>query len=210
MWCTYSPNDSRIPSSLSYHLADVYLDELNKALSSFPEVCAAMSSPQSTHILISNCKDAVPVPLIDMISPFLRLAAETSSNITFTRLQSALLDPLLSSLKISSTSVARNAEPARKRPRLEETSSSELSATQEDVETFESPYHTIAHRSRVVLEKFSTDSPAEQPSSPGNTYKAVLRHVFQVASQESTRDTNRRKMYAIWKAAKEDLDDEED
>lgn len=37
--------------------------------------------------------------------------------------------------------------------------------------------------------------------------KALLRQIFDVASEESTRDSNRRKMYAVFKAAKEDEDD---
>lgn len=37
--------------------------------------------------------------------------------------------------------------------------------------------------------------------------QALLRRVFEVASEESTRDSNRRKMYALFKAAKEDVDD---
>ena len=37
--------------------------------------------------------------------------------------------------------------------------------------------------------------------------KALLRQIFDVASEESTRDSNRRKMYGVFKAAKEDEDD---
>lgn len=37
--------------------------------------------------------------------------------------------------------------------------------------------------------------------------QTLLRQMFDVASEEGTRDSNRRKMYAIFKAAKEDEDD---
>lgn len=34
--------------------------------------------------------------------------------------------------------------------------------------------------------------------------QVLLRRMFEVASEEGTRDSNRRKMYAMFKAAKED------
>lgn len=34
----FSPTDNRVPSSLAYHLADIYLEELDKAVSSNPSV----------------------------------------------------------------------------------------------------------------------------------------------------------------------------
>lgn len=41
--------------------------------------------------------------------------------------------------------------------------------------------------------------------------KLVLQRIFDIASQETTRDSNRRKMYAVWKAyADDDEDDEEE
>ena len=42
---------------------------------------------------------------------------------------------------------------------------------------------------------------------PADLRQALLREMFEVASEGGTRDSNRRKMYALFKAAKEDEDD---
>ncbi|PCH34048.1 hypothetical protein WOLCODRAFT_87225 [Wolfiporia cocos MD-104 SS10] len=91
------PDDPRVPASLSYHLADIYLQELEKALGNPPQ-------PLS-----------LPAPLSTLLTPFITLAARTPSNITYQRIQSTLLEPLFSSLK-----PARHDDepPSRKRPRL--------------------------------------------------------------------------------------------
>jgi ribosomal RNA-processing protein 1 len=68
----------RIPTSLIYHLADIYLEELEKAL---------IGSPS-----------APPVPLLIVLKPFFSLAAKTQHKTMYQRIQSALLDPLFSAL----------------------------------------------------------------------------------------------------------------
>jgi len=72
------PSDIRIPTSLIYHLADIYLEELEKAL---------IGSPS-----------APPAPLLIVLKPFFSLAAKTQHKTMYQRIQSALLDPLFSAL----------------------------------------------------------------------------------------------------------------
>ncbi|KAH8099324.1 Nop52-domain-containing protein [Cristinia sonorae] len=74
------PDDIRIPSGLTYHLADVYIEELNKASANPP-----IPSP-------------LPTPLITIIRPFLDVAARTPTKTTYQRIQSAFIDPLLEAL----------------------------------------------------------------------------------------------------------------
>ncbi|KAG0707451.1 Nop52-domain-containing protein [Suillus ampliporus] len=56
------PNDIRVPASLAFHLSEIYLDELEKAL-------ASSESPP-------------PAPLSTLLSPFIALAARTPTNTT--------------------------------------------------------------------------------------------------------------------------------
>ena len=79
-----SPEDNRVPVSLAYHLADIYLEELDKAL--------------------ARTEDALPAPLTTLLEPFLTLAARTINKKTYERLQSALLEPLLSAFSQSAAS----------------------------------------------------------------------------------------------------------
>lgn len=62
-----------------------------------------------------------------------------------------------------------------------------------------------------VLDNSCISDPKEGPVDHANLRRALLRRIFDVASEEGTRDSNRRKMYALFKAAKaeEDGDDSE-
>ncbi|KAF9225487.1 Nop52-domain-containing protein [Gyrodon lividus] len=73
------PNDVRVPASLTFHLAEIYLEELENALAS--------SEP------------SLPVPLLALLSPFITLAAHTPTNTTYKHLQEALFQPLLTALQ---------------------------------------------------------------------------------------------------------------
>ncbi|KIL71672.1 hypothetical protein M378DRAFT_155269 [Amanita muscaria Koide BX008] len=80
------PSDNRVPTSLSFHLAEIYLEELEKALSASP------SSP--------------PAPLLKLLKPFFFLAAKTQHKTTYQRLRSALFEPLFDALSAQSISDA--------------------------------------------------------------------------------------------------------
>ncbi|KAI1793170.1 Nop52-domain-containing protein [Ganoderma leucocontextum] len=155
-------DDSRVPTSLAYHLADVYLEELDKALG---------SSPVDTPL---------PAPLSTILAPFLALSARTPTAITLQRIQSALLEPLVTALSTRQGSD----EPSRKRLRLSTTAYPNL-----------------------VANACETDPSKEGVISPSALRKAVFKQVFEVASEPDTRDANRRKLYAFWK---EHMEDDED
>ena len=155
-----SPEDTRVPTSLAYHLADIYLEELDKALGSYEE-----SSPP-------------PAPLSTLLDPFLALAARAPTKTTYERIQSALLEPLFTALSPK----FEDEPPSRKKPRLGPTL----------------PY--------LVANACSTDPEAEGKVERSKLRKILLRRVFDVASEEDTRDANRRKMYILWKNYTEDED----
>ncbi|KAF8514747.1 Nop52-domain-containing protein [Gautieria morchelliformis] len=158
------PEDTRVPSSLAYHLADIYLEELDK-VSSLPS------------------KEASAVPLCTMLSPFLNLAARTNSNVTYTRIQTSLFDPLISELSSASTSSTESpvdrSEPARKRSRLTDP-----------------PFRHLVHNSR------GDDS--QTAITPLELRSLIYQQIFEVASREETRDVNRKKLYAMWKDGMEE------
>ncbi|KAG6814117.1 hypothetical protein H0H92_002112 [Tricholoma furcatifolium] len=156
-------SDIKVPTSLAYHLADIYLEELNKVL-------GALSTEMSSQPL--------PAPIHTLLTPFLTLVAQTPVNVTYKRIQSALLDPLFSAL----SSPADNEEqPASKRARLATTTSEA-----------ESYPHLV---SNSCYKDPRTEGRVDGPT----LRKKLLRSVFEVASQPDTRDSNRRKMYALWK-----------
>ncbi|KAI8995285.1 Nop52-domain-containing protein [Trametes punicea] len=158
------PEDLRVPTSLAYHLADIYLEELDKALA-HPSV----PSP-------------LPAPLSTLLEPFFTLAARTPTNTTHQRIQSALLDPLYTALGI-----ARDSEelPSRKRLRL-------------STPTYPN-----------LISNACAKNPKEEGAMNGTALKiALLRRMFDIASEPDTRDANRRKLYAFWKDNMADNDDD--
>ncbi|TFK56726.1 Nop52-domain-containing protein [Heliocybe sulcata] len=157
------PDDQRVPASLSYHLADIYLEELDKAMSNSP------------------VSDPLPAPLSTLLSPFFVLAARTPSNITYQRIQSALINPLFASLTLQTPESEDEDAPRRKRARLDE------------------PEYT-----NFVSNACSTDPEEEKALPIPQLRAAVLRKMFDIASHEDSRDSNRRKLYAVWKVYKED------
>jgi ribosomal RNA-processing protein 1 len=86
-----------VPLSLKYHLADIYLEELDKVLAWDSEAGEPCSPP---------------APIDTLISPFLTLLARTPSSHTFERVMSAVLEPLIQSLTDDSE------PPSKKRRRL--------------------------------------------------------------------------------------------
>lgn len=156
-----SPDDVRVPASLTFHLADIYLEELNKSLVG---------------------DDLLPVPLSLILSPFFILASRTQASTTYKQIQLSVFEPLFSSLKAPTASEGAR---SRKKPRLD----------------LDYPN---------LVSNCCFQNPKERTIESAKLRKALLRRLFEVASNEKARDSNRRKMYAFFKAAKEDGDDSDD
>ncbi|KAJ7808233.1 nucleolar protein,Nop52-domain-containing protein [Mycena olivaceomarginata] len=157
-----SPADIRIPTSLAYHLSDIYVEELDKALAAAPE-------------------PFLPAPLATLLTPFFTLAARTPTSITYKRVQSEVFTPLFSAL--SSSQPLEDQPPAQKRMRLDPDA--------------QQPYATLVSNACF-------DSPEEGKIEGGTLRKKLLRRIFEIASEPETRDSSRRKMYALFKESTED------
>jgi ribosomal RNA-processing protein 1 len=162
---TSSPDDNRVPLSLKYHLADIYLEELNKVLAWDSE--AGDECPP-------------PAPLDTLIAPFLTLLARTPTNHAYDRVMSAILEPLIQSL----TPPGSEEPPSKKRRRL------------------------LGDEISFVAENscMSNSPTSDRPS----LHQALLKQVFSVASEQDTRDSNRRRLYKFWKSNLDDDDYDHD
>ncbi|GJE87686.1 Nop52 domain-containing protein [Phanerochaete sordida] len=159
------PEDPRVPVGLAYHLADIYIEELDKALAA--------------------AEDPLPAPLGTLVAPFLALAARTPTKAAYDRLQSALLEPLLGALAPASPSEDEEGERRRKRARLASTE-------------FE---HLVQH--------MCVSQPKDGAVPAAVVRKALLKQIFDVAGEESTRDANRRKLFALYKSHTDEDDEDE-
>lgn len=117
-------------------------------------------------------------PLSTTLSPFFTLAARTQAKLTYKHIQDTVFDPIFDALQ-TSRSIGG---PSKKRQKLEPS------------------YSNIVENSCVSDPKGGVEDKVKLRTT-------LLRRIFDVASEEGTRDSNRRKMYALFQAAKEDKDD---
>ncbi|KAJ7446482.1 nucleolar protein,Nop52-domain-containing protein [Mycena galericulata] len=156
------PTDIRVPTSLAYHLSDIFIEELEKAL-------AAATEP------------SLPAPLSTLLTPFFTLASRTPTSATYKRIQSELFTPLFSAL---SPPRPRADQPPQKRLRL-------------DPDVQQQQYPTLVANACF-------DSPSDGKIEAPILQKKLLRRLFEIASEPDTRDSSRRKMYALFKDSTED------
>ncbi|EAU92801.1 ribosomal RNA processing protein [Coprinopsis cinerea okayama7 len=164
------PVDIKVPTSLSYHLADIYLEELEK-------VQRKATEADKLH----------PIPLLLILEPFFTLSAQTTSKLTFKRVESSLWRPLFVSL--SSQSDEQDEEDdgrPRKRARLDD---DDLSA--------------------VIANSCLRDPSSEKPLSREDLRKQLRRALFDVASRPETRDSSRRQLYVLYKDEEGESDDDD-
>ncbi|KZS93161.1 Nop52-domain-containing protein [Sistotremastrum niveocremeum HHB9708] len=155
------PDNPKLPNSLTYHVIDLYLEEIQRSLQE--------SSP---------CH---PAPLHTLLDPFIILASKTSNNITYDRLQSSLFDPLIQALNAPTESEDVNPPPAKR-------------------------LRTLAPDLTFLCQHACLDSADEpiDPMPPRELRKTLLRNIFERASHEDSRVSNRKKMYQIWRNAMEE------
>jgi len=158
------PTDIRVPTSLAYHLSDIFIEELEKALVSVPEPEAIL-----------------PAPLSTLLTPFFLLAARTPISTTYKRVQSEVFTPLFSAL--SSPQPPEDQPPAQKRMRLDP---------------------EVQQQYPILASNACFDTPSEGKIEGAILRKKLLRRIFEIASEPDTRDSSRRKMYALFKENTED------
>ncbi|KAF8332631.1 ribosomal RNA processing protein [Cantharellus anzutake] len=187
------PHDVGVPKGLTYHLADIYLEELNKVLFTVQEEELAPSLPK-------------------IIDPFLRLASETSNDAIFARINKGVLRPLLSALRKASPSytTTSTSDPrrARKRPRMEKGShrseDDEDQAEDKSEADADAPLYFVVRKSRGF---FSDGNESSKALPPKDLLESVLKAIFDAASRDTSKDSRRRRLYALWKSAKANQDD---
>ncbi|KAJ7110043.1 Nop52-domain-containing protein [Mycena epipterygia] len=157
------PTDIRVPTSLAYHLSDIFIDELEKVLATAPE-------------------PLLPAPLSTLLTPFFVLAARTPTSVTYKRIQSEVFTPLFSAL--SPAPPPEDQPPAPKRIRLDP-----------GIQQPEYP---------ALVANACFDSPSDGNIEGVVLRKKLLRRIFEIASEPDTRDSSRRKMYALFKESTED------
>ncbi|KAG8920416.1 hypothetical protein FRC00_010069 [Tulasnella sp. 408] len=187
------PDDPKHITSLAYHLADIYLEELEKALNA-SEVRSSDLYAFANTILTSSrhvfAQSTSLVPILDVIQPFLGFAARTPVKASVPRLQDSVFQPLTAALR-----QATSDEPPAKRPRPPAGPASPDLSTVIARSTLD---HSRHYPPKTSTATSTLDS---KPSEPAEIRKAVLKALLDVGGQSETREYNRKKLFAFWKAA---------
>ncbi|WVF68251.1 hypothetical protein IAT40_003016 [Kwoniella sp. CBS 6097] len=164
--------DRRVPTSIATHIADIYLDELDKALA-LPEV------------------DSQPAcPLSSVLQPHIALLTRTPTSTVHTRLMSSIFTPLLESLALASPSIS-----------LEQDSERPSKRSKKDNKPM------YAH---IVMHCCVGKSGAQERSSPEKLRNGLLKAMFEAAADGKAGESNRRKVYQVWREEGGDDDEEEE
>lgn len=159
----FASNNVRVPDSITYHLCDIYLEEVEHSL--------------------SDQEDAeVRVPILDLLAPFMELAATSQSKRMFDRVMASVITPFLSECEKRSSHGVHE----RKRRRVES-------------ETSESLYDSIFSHVQVDADEDEDD----EDDTMASLHKHALQRIVATASGSDTYAPSRRKLYDLWKAAQE-------
>ncbi|WFD28682.1 hypothetical protein MNAN1_003695 [Malassezia nana] len=160
-----SSNNVRVPDSITYHLCDIYLDELEHSLSSLVDTDAT-------------------VPILELLTPFMELAATSQSKRMYDRVTNHVLMPFLNECEKR----ANQTLPDRKRRKV-------ASEAEDDASRYD---HIFSH---VQIEP--TEDEEDEDNTMTSLYKRAWQCIVAKASGSDTYAPSRRKLYDLWKAAQE-------
>ncbi|KAL4400327.1 rRNA processing protein [Malassezia pachydermatis] len=177
-----SSNNVQVPDSLTYHVCDIYLDELERAASQLDPVPA--------------------IPVLDLLTPFMDLAATSRSKRIYERVMTSVLTPFLDACAARIPS----SEQPRKRRKVHQDAATDVDLAYPHVlahSTLETPAHGAHATDRL------TPATSEDPAALYRTLKQeALRRIVAAASSPDTYVPSRRKLYALWSESQETEDDE--
>lgn len=159
-------NNVSVPDSITYHVCDTYLDEL-----------------QHTFLSPVNSETKPVIPTLDLLAPFMDLAATSTSKQMYDRVMSRVLLPFLETCE----RYARPSLPAKKRRHEDD-----------EVDGLES----LLLHSCVDGSGKAADAQVLRHAS--------WQRLIAAASAPNTYAPSRRKLYALWKEANETDEDEDD
>ncbi|OCF33553.1 ribosomal RNA-processing protein 1 [Kwoniella heveanensis CBS 569] len=176
--------DRRVPTSIATHIADIYLDELDKALA-LPEV------------------DSQPAcPLTSVLQPHIALLTRTPTSTVHARLMSSIFTPLLESLALASPSLSLDRDEGEERP---------SKRSKKESKSRPMYAHIVMHSCIGTAAKSGTPQTTER-ATPEKLRSGLLKAMFVAAADEKAGESNRRKVYQVWReeGGGDDDDDEED
>lgn len=176
-------NDPKVPDSLTYHLTDVYLEELERALGSASED-EKEDGEGSSEASFS---------LTALLQPMARTVATCHSSTVYDKIMDNVLQPLLDDCLVAAASQDEGDDDEGGRSAKRRKTDAEEEEEENDV-----TYPQILSAARKTGQ------------SPLALRKAVYRLLFEAASRADALPQRRRRLYALCQKERERREEEED
>jgi ribosomal RNA-processing protein 1 len=182
-----------VPDSITYHLADVYLEELEKAIVS-QEAGGEVSLPCAPALAhgADTAAQTAPTPLLDLLQPWVVTVASAHSGPMYTRIMDTVLHPLLRDLLVD--------------PPAEDEDEADAAAEL----SFPRLLATAAAPPAAELGDEEYDDAARKSGRRAQLRLALFRRLFAEASRPEALQARRHNLYKLWEAERARMDDAED
>lgn len=182
-------NDVKVPDSLTYHLTDVYLTELEKALGSEEAATTASTDPSMSR-----------GALLALLKPFVDTAATCHSSTVYDKILSNVIEPLLTDCLAAAQEAEEKSKPNKRRKLA--------GKSQADASDDEDAAESAVEYPRIL---------ASTKLSPLTLRSRIFAAMFAAASREDAVASRRRKLYTLYQEEKQrreaaggDSEEEED
>lgn len=186
------PNDIKVPDGITYHLADIYLEEMDRAIG---------ASAQSGDARMEKA------PVLDLLQPFINVMATCHSPLVFDRIAKAVIEPFLEDCLTWQEEQDRRRTGGKRKAK---TGTAGIKRRKGEALT------TAADASSGEDEDEDEESTCEYPvllQQAGETGKELRRktfeEIFQAASRSDSVDARRRRLYKMCKEEQDRLEDDE-
>lgn len=179
------PNDVKVPDGITYHLADVFLEELDRAL--------------VTRAETGNDTGLGPVPVLRLLQPFIGTMATCHSPLVYDRISHGVLDPFLQDC------LTLQEEEQKKKRKTKSTGTG--SSKRRKRETVESVREASSDEDD---EESGCQFPAlmQQAGKTGSTLRSEsFQAIFQAASRSDSIEARRRRLYRLCKEEQDRLEE---
>lgn len=187
-------NDVKVPDSLTYHMTDIYLEEMEKAL-----VWA------ETEEDVEDWRSGGDKALMGLLQPMLDTAATCHSKTVFEKVIENVVQPLVDDcLAKANAEQNRVAKPAAKKRRKTRRGGKSQASESEDEDDDEDEDEEVSNYPHIL---------ALSSVSPLALRKRVYQRIFKAASKEEANPARRRRLYQMFqeeKQRREEMDEESD
>lgn len=183
------PNDVKVPDGITYHLADVYLEELERAASTVDEE-----------------EDGAPsesLPLLVLLQPFITTMAACHSPLVYDRITNEVIGPIMKDcLAFQEQEEEKTRSEKKRKATSQKAGSKRRKADQHLSEEETSDEDEVSSCQFANVLQQSGKSGAE-------LRRDIFEAIFQIASRSDSLDARRRRLYKMCKDEEDRLEDEE-